>query len=102
MISIVVPCRNEALSLATLAREIRAVCAEHGYEYEIIFVDDGSDDATWSEIARIAAAEPRTRALRLRRNYGKGPALCAGFDSARGPIIVTMDADLQDDPRDIP
>ncbi|MDP6786453.1 MAG: glycosyltransferase family 2 protein [Rhodospirillales bacterium] len=102
-VSIVVPTFNEAGTLATLVKKIdhALVDAVNG-GYEIIFVDDGSTDESWAEMAAIARSNPRARALRLRRNFGKAAALSVGIDAARGSVIVTMDADLQDDPIDIP
>ena len=71
-------------------------------DLEVIFVDDGSQDDSWKAIARLASADRRVRGIRLRRNFGKAAALSAGFHAARGDLILTMDADLQDDPKEIP
>ncbi len=101
-LSIVIPLYNEEESLEELYAEIDAVGREHGYDMEILFVDDGSKDGSWPIIERLAAGDPRVRAIRFRRNFGKAAALNAGFEAARGEIIVTMDADLQDDPAEIP
>jgi len=101
MLSIVIPVRDEAGSLVMLHGEIRAVASEHGYDVEAIFVDDGSRDPSWEVIGQLAADE-RVRGIRFRRNFGKAAALDAGFRAARGDTIVTLDADLQDDPREIP
>ena len=100
MISLVVPVWNERESLATLAVEVAAATA--GMEYELIFVDDGSRDDSWPVIADLAAKNPRVHGLRFRRNFGKAAALTAGFRSARGDIVFTLDGDLQDDPTEIP
>jgi dolichol-phosphate mannosyltransferase len=102
MLSAVIPVLNELESLATLHGELSDVAREHGYDLEIIFVDDGSTDDSWCRIQELAAGDPRVRGLRFRRNFGKAAALSAGFAAARGELIVTLDADLQDDPREIP
>jgi dolichol-phosphate mannosyltransferase len=102
MLSVVIPVRDEAESLAVLYEELRAVGEAQNYVLEIIFVDDGSNDASWDTIKQLAANDARVRAIRFRRNFGKSAALNAGFRAARGETIVTMDADLQDDPREIP
>lgn len=102
MLSIVVPVYNEAASLETLLRELDAVAREHGYTMQVILVDDGSTDASWATIARLAEEDPRVEGIRFRRNFGKAAALSAGFKAARGEWIVTLDADLQDDPQEIP
>jgi len=102
MLSIVIPVFNEAESLESLHQEIREVAAAHRLDYEIIFIDDGSTDGSWQAIRRIAAEDPLVRGLRFRRNFGKAAALTAGFDEALGQYVVTLDADLQDDPHEIP
>ncbi len=102
MISIVIPVYNEAESLEALHAEIDEVVKAHGYQVEIIFVNDGSTDDSWQVIERLAARDERVRAIRFRRNFGKAAALSAGFDDARGELVFTMDADLQDDPHEIP
>src|SRR5215204_3591178 len=102
MLSAVIPVLNEAESLAALHAELSAVAAQHGYDLEIVFVDDGSTDGSWPEIERLSAVDPRVRGIRFRRNFGKAAALSAGFEAARGEVVVTLDADLQDDPREIP
>ncbi len=102
MLSFVIPARNEAESLVRLIHEIKKVCEWHEYEYEVVIVDDGSTDATWAEIVRLGAAHVNLSGIRFRRNYGKGPALVAGFKTARGDVVFTMDADLQDNPEDVP
>jgi glycosyltransferase involved in cell wall biosynthesis len=102
MLSAVIPVLNEVDSLAALHGELDAVAREHGYDLEIIFVDDGSTDGSWERIEQLAADDSRVRGIRFRRNFGKASALSAGFDAARGEVVVTLDADLQDDPREIP
>lgn len=101
-LSIVVPVYEEATSLPELAEEIRTVCETHGYSFEVWFVDDGSRDGSWEVIERLHAEDPRFAGVRLRRNYGKSAALAMGFERARGRYVVTLDADLQDDPAEIP
>jgi glycosyltransferase involved in cell wall biosynthesis len=102
LISIVVPVFNEKDSLAILHREIVQSAQAHGLQVEIIFVDDGSRDGSWDIIRDLAAQGAGVRAIRLRTNFGKAAALSAGFKAVRGPICMTMDADLQDDPHEIP
>lgn len=102
MLSTVIPVYNEAESLETLHSELDQVAREHGYSLDIVFVDDGSTDASWPSIVRLAQRDPRVRGIRFRRNFGKAAALSAGFEAARGDIVMTLDADLQDDPREIP
>ncbi len=101
-LSIVVPVFNEAPSLRQLHREIADVLGEHNYTGEIIFVDDGSRDESWTVIQELASQDSRIRAVRFRRNFGKAAALSAGFAMVRHPRVLTLDADLQDDPREIP
>lgn len=100
-LSVVVPGLNEAESLPELTERLHAAL-RGTFDYEIIFVDDGSTDDTWEVIARLHADDPRVRGVRLRANFGKAMALSAGFARARGDIVVMMDADLQDDPVDLP
>jgi glycosyltransferase involved in cell wall biosynthesis len=102
MLSIVIPVLNEAASLEQLHRELADVAVAEAYEMEIIFVDDGSSDGSWEAIRRLAEGDPRVQGLRFRRNFGKAAALSAGFAQARGELVMTLDADLQDDPREIP
>ena len=101
-ISVIVPLYNERESLAELAAWIRRVCTENDYRYELIFVDDGSTDGSWDEIQRLSAEDPQLHGIRFRRNYGKSAALYCGFERAEGAVVVTMDADLQDSPDEIP
>ena len=102
MLSIVIPVLDEANSLAPLFDELVATISAQAYEAEIIFVDDGSTDCSWRTIGELAEKDKRVRGIRFRRNFGKAAALNAGFNAARGETIVTLDADLQDDPREIP
>ncbi|MBN1394153.1 MAG: glycosyltransferase family 2 protein [Pirellulales bacterium] len=102
MLSVVVPVYNEADSLEALFGELSDVAAAEGYDLDLIFVDDGSTDGSWEAIARLAASDPRVGGIRFRRNFGKAAALSAGFEQARGELVMTLDADLQDDPREIP
>jgi glycosyltransferase involved in cell wall biosynthesis len=102
MLSVVIPLFNEAKSLNELIQELRAVAARNSFDMEIILVDDGSTDESWAEVTRLADSGEYVRGVRLRRNFGKAAALSAGFHDARGSFIVTLDADLQDDPREIP
>ncbi len=100
-ISIVIPLYNEAESLPELEAWIRRVVEGRGWPYEIIFVDDGSNDDSWNVIRELARKNPHIRAFRFQRNYGKSAALNVGFRHARGQYIITMDADLQDSPDEI-
>lgn len=100
-ISIIVPGLNEAESLAELAARIRQAL-DGQRTFETIFVDDGSTDNSWEVITALSREDPRVKGVRLRKNFGKAMALSAGFQRARGGIIVTLDADLQDDPADLP
>ena len=101
-ISVIIPAYNERESLPELTEWIARVMRENGFSYELVFVDDGSSDGTWGAIQALAAADPHVHGLRFRRNYGKSAALYCGFEAAQGDIVVTMDADLQDSPEEIP
>ncbi|MGL6197280.1 MAG: glycosyltransferase family 2 protein [Thermoguttaceae bacterium] len=101
-LSIVVPVYNEEESLVQLHKEICDVLTENSIEAEIIFVDDGSKDDSWNTVVKLSETDSRIKAIRFRRNFGKAAALNAGFSEATGDIIITMDADLQDDPKEIP
>ena len=101
-VSVVVPLFNEEESLTELYEWIRRVSDESGLATEIIFVDDGSKDNSWKIIERIAEKDRLARGLKFRRNYGKSAALNAGFEAATGNVVITMDADLQDSPDEIP
>ncbi|MDR1964474.1 MAG: glycosyltransferase family 2 protein [Planctomycetaceae bacterium] len=101
-LSVVVPVYNEEESLRQLYQEISEVAEANRYEFEVIFIDDGSKDGSWAVLEQLAATDERIRGIRFRRNFGKAAALNAGFEAARGEIVLTMDADLQDDPHEIP
>ncbi len=102
-ISFVVPVMNEQQSIAILFEKLAAQLDKLGQSYEVIFVDDGSTDNTFKELTKLHDQYPETvRVIRFRRNFGKTPALVAGFSRCRGEVIFTMDGDLQDDPEEIP
>lgn len=101
-LSIVVPLYNEEESLSELYSWICRVVDREGLSTEIVFVDDGSNDASWSVIEKLADEDSRVRGIRFGRNYGKSPALHVGFEAVRGRVVITMDADLQDSPDEIP
>lgn len=101
-ISIVIPLLNEEESLQELHQWIVKVMAENNFSYEVIFIDDGSTDNSWNIIEQLAAQNPNSRGIRFQKNYGKSQALHAGFAKAQGDVIITMDADLQDSPDEIP
>jgi glycosyltransferase involved in cell wall biosynthesis len=101
-ISIVVPLYNEVESLPELHNWIVRVMQDNGFSYEIVFVDDGSKDGSWEVIEQLSKTNASVRGIRFRRNYGKSAALQVGFDASRGDVVITMDADLQDSPDEIP
>ncbi len=101
-ISVVVPLYNEAESLPELESWIARVMNENGFSYEIIFVNDGSTDDSWKVISDLKEHNPNVKGVSFRRNYGKSPALNTGFSRAQGDVVITMDADLQDSPDEIP
>jgi len=101
-ISVIIPLFNEAESLPELSAWIARVMAENNYSYEVIMVDDGSNDASWDVIKGLSAADAHIHGISFRRNYGKSAALYCGFDRAEGDVVITMDADLQDSPDEIP
>jgi len=101
-ISIVIPYLNESESLPELYKWISQVMNQHKYDYEIIFIDDGSVDESWQIISQFADKDKRVKAIKFKRNYGKSQALHAGFHLAKGDVVITMDADLQDNPEEIP
>ena len=101
-ISVVVPLYNEAESLPELQAWISRVMAENGFSYEVIYVNDGSTDESWAVIEGLARENDAVKGICFRRNYGKSPALNTGFARAQGDVVITMDADLQDSPDEIP
>jgi glycosyltransferase involved in cell wall biosynthesis len=101
-ISIVIPLYNEDESLPELHDWIKRVMESHQYSYELIFVDDGSTDRSWEVIQSLSKANPHVRGIKFRRNYGKSAGLNVGFEATQGDIVITMDADLQDSPDEIP
>ena len=101
-ISVVIPLLNEEESLNELYTWIASVMRSNSFSYEIIFIDDGSTDNSWKIIRKIAAEDPAVKGIKFNRNYGKSQALHVGFDKAEGDVIITMDADLQDNPEEIP
>ncbi len=102
MLSIIVPVLNEEESLDQLSSEIQATADTAVDRYEVIFIDDGSTDSSWTTISRLSESDERISGIRLRRNFGKAAALTAGMRAAEGDLILMMDADLQDDPAEIP
>jgi len=101
-ISIVIPLLNEAESLPELYEWIENVMKKEGFSYEVIFVDDGSTDNSWEIIVALREKHPEVKGIRFQRNYGKSPALQSAFQKTKGNVIITMDADLQDNPDEIP
>lgn len=101
-LSIVIPLKNEDESLPELEAWIRRVCEQHRLSYEIILVDDGSTDRSWKVIEALREKNPAVRGIKFRRNYGKSAGLHTGFQAAEGDVVITMDADLQDSPDEIP
>ena len=101
-ISVIIPLKNEEESLTELHDWIVAIMTANNYSYEIIFIDDGSTDNSWQVIEQLGQKNNFAKAIKFRRNYGKSPALHLGFESAQGDVVITMDADLQDSPDEIP
>ncbi|MBQ8050935.1 MAG: glycosyltransferase family 2 protein [Bacteroidaceae bacterium] len=101
-ISVIVPLFNEEESLPELHAWIKRVMDANGFSYEVIFVNDGSTDRSWQVIEELQATYPEVKGIKFRRNYGKSPALFCGFERAQGDVVITMDADLQDSPDEIP
>lgn len=101
-ISVVIPLFNEEESLSELTSWIGRVMADNGFSYEVIFIDDGSTDDSWSVVDSLAASNSAVKGIRFARNYGKSAALFCGFEMAEGSVVITMDADLQDSPEEIP
>ncbi|MBQ8126874.1 MAG: glycosyltransferase family 2 protein [Prevotella sp.] len=101
-ISVVIPLYNEEESIPELFSWIERVMKEHGFSYEVIFVSDGSTDRSWEIITELKSCSEHVHGIKFRRNYGKSPALYCGFAKAQGDVVITMDADLQDSPDEIP
>lgn len=101
-ISIVIPAKDEEESLPELSQWISRALTPHGFSYEVIFIDDGSTDDTWEVIEKISKEDTHIKGIRFNRNYGKSAALQTGFRAAAGDVIITMDADLQDSPDEVP
>lgn len=101
-ISVVIPLFNEEESLPELLAWIERIMKEHSYTYEVLLMDDGSKDKSWSVVQQLATANPNVRGVKFQRNYGKSAALQVGFTHAKGDVVITMDADLQDSPDEIP
>jgi glycosyltransferase involved in cell wall biosynthesis len=101
-LSIVVPLYNEVESIGELHQWIQRVMTENQFTYEVIFVDDGSKDGSWDEVIKLNQRDPHVRGIKFQRNYGKSAALQKGFENAKGDVVITMDADLQDSPDEIP
>ncbi|MDR1407947.1 MAG: glycosyltransferase family 2 protein [Tannerella sp.] len=101
-ISVVIPLYNEAESLPELHAWIERVMDENHFSYEVLYINDGSTDDSWEVIERLAQTSPHVKGIKFKRNYGKSPALHCGFQRAQGDVVVTMDADLQDSPDEIP
>ena len=101
-ISIVVPLYNEEESLPHLIEWIERVMRENNFSYEVLLIDDGSKDNSWAVIEQLSQKNPNVKGVKFRRNYGKSAALNVGFERVEGDVIITMDADLQDSPDEIP
>lgn len=101
-ISVVIPLFNEEESLPELHEWIVRVMKANNFSYEIVFIDDGSKDKSWKVISELSEKNPCVKAIKFRRNYGKSPALHVGFEAVEGDVVITMDADLQDSPDEIP
>ncbi|HEU4632970.1 MAG TPA: glycosyltransferase [Flavisolibacter sp.] len=101
-LSLVIPLKDEEESLPELVDWIKRVCEQNNYAYEVILVDDGSTDGSWKVIEQLSTADPNIKGIKFQRNYGKSAALNEGFKAAQGNVVITMDADLQDSPDEIP
>src|SRR6188768_3546529 len=101
-ISIIIPAKDEAESIPELCTWINRVMEKHRFSYEVIIIDDGSTDSTWHQIVKINEANSSIKGIRFNRNFGKSAALQTGFRAAHGNVVITMDADLQDSPDEIP
>lgn len=101
-ISIVIPAQDEEESIPELCQWVARVMQTHGFSYEVIIIDDGSTDSTWQKILQVSEADSRFKGIRFNRNFGKSAALQTGFRAVSGQVVITMDADLQDSPEEIP
>lgn len=101
-ISVIIPAKDEEESIPELCQWISRVMIEHGFSFEVIVIDDGSTDNTWERIEQLNESDPRFKGIRFNRNYGKSAALQTGFRASSGRVVITMDADLQDSPNEIP
>src|SRR6478736_2381313 len=101
-ISLIIPAKDEEQSISELTQWISRVMQTHGFSYEVIFIDDGSMDDTWAQIKKASQGNPSIKGMKFSRNYGKAAALQVGFKAAEGEVVITMDADLQDSPDEIP
>src|SRR5918993_3475607 len=101
-ISVVIPAQDEEESLPELCQWISRVMQTHGFSYEVIIIDDGSSDSTWEKVVDIHTKDSHFKGIRFNRNFGKSAALQTGFRAAKGNVVITMDADLQDSPDEIP
>src|SRR5262249_42215740 len=101
-ISVVIPLYNEEESLKELCDWIARVMQTNNFSYEVILVDDGSSDKSWQVVEQLSSANPNIKGIKFRRNYGKSAALNEGFGATKGDVVITMDADLQDSPDEIP
>jgi glycosyltransferase involved in cell wall biosynthesis len=101
-ISVVIPAYNEVESIPELSQWLERVMNENNFSYQVIFIDDGSNDGTWAAIEKLAQANSSVEGIKFRRNYGKSAALNEGFAAAKGDVVITMDADMQDSPNEIP
>ena len=101
-ISVIVPLLNESESIPELVAWIKRVMDEHQFTYEVLMIDDGSTDNSWAIIEELHQQNPNVKGIRFRRNYGKSAALNTGFEACQGDVVITMDADLQDSPDEIP
>lgn len=102
MVSVIVPVLNESATLVELHRQLEGICTVHGLDYELLLIDDGSSDDSWSVIRELSQGSTHVIGIRFRRNFGKAAAQMAGLRAARGDVLITMDADLQDDPAEVP
>jgi len=101
-LSLIIPLYNEVESIGELVAWIGEVCRAQSYDFEVILIDDGSDDGSWKEVERLSLINQEVKGIRFTRNYGKSAALDAGFQKCSGEVVITMDADLQDSPDEIP